>query len=130
MIVDTSAILAIGLGEPEQKKFLNLIQDSEENYISAVSYLELSMVALKRGDVLSERRMEQLLEKLNIVIAPISVVQAKIAKDAFRDFGKGRHKAGLNLGDCFSYALARERKEPLLFKGNYFSKTDITSALA
>jgi len=130
MIVDTSAILAIGLGEPEQKKFLNLVQDSEENYISAVSYLELSMIALNRGDVLSERRMEQLLEKLNIVIAPISVVQAKIAKDAFRDFGKGRHKAGLNLGDCFSYALARERKEPLLFKGNYFSKTDITSALA
>ena len=130
MIVDTSAILAIGLGEPEQKKFLNLIQDSEENYISAVSYLELSMVALKRGDVLSERRMEQLLEKLNIVIAPISVAQAKIARDAYRDFGKGRNKAGLNLGDCFSYALARERKEPLLFKGNYFSKTDITSALA
>jgi len=130
MIVDTSAILAIGLGEPEQKKFLNLVQDSEENYISAVSYLELSMVALKRGDVLSERRMEQLLEKLNIVIAPISVAQAKIARDAYRDFGKGRNKAGLNLGDCFSYALARERKEPLLFKGNDFSKTDITSALA
>ena len=72
--------------------------------------------------------MDQLLQKLNVLTVPVTVEQAKIARSAYRDFGKGRHKAGLNLGDCFSYALAKEKNLPLLFKGNDFSLTDVQVA--
>lgn len=129
MIIDTSAVLAILLGEPEREKYLEAILQSDQSFISAVTYVELSIICMSKGDALSVRLAEQFLKKVNIETAPVSVQQAVIAKEAYRDFGKGKHKAALNLGDCFSYALAKEKDLPLLYKGEDFSKTDVQNAI-
>jgi ribonuclease VapC len=102
--------------------------EAETREISAVSYMEASMVLLtKRGEGI-EAVFDRVLAEARIVIVPVSVTHAQIARRAFRDYGKGRSPAGLNFGDCFSYALAKSHGEPLLFKGNDFSQTDIVPA--
>jgi len=102
--------------------------EAESREISAVSYMEASMVLIsKRGEGI-ESILDTMLAEGEIAIVSASVGQAQIARKAFRDFGKGRHPAGLNFGDCFSYALAKQRGEPLLFKGSDFSQTDVLVA--
>jgi ribonuclease VapC len=93
--------------------------------ISAVSFLEAAIVIDGGRDAIASRRFDDFFREASIVIEPATVNQAKIARDAYRDFGKGRHRAGLNFGDCFAYALAKEKGESLLFKGDDFCHTDI-----
>lgn len=128
MIIDTSAMVAILYGEPEAAAFTRLIHDSATSRISVASYLELSMVIEKQLGPEGMRQADAFFRRAAIDIEPVTVDQGQLARQAFFDFGKGRHKAGLNLGDCFAYALARDFDEPLLFKGNDFTETDIRSA--
>ncbi|HEV8074426.1 MAG TPA: type II toxin-antitoxin system VapC family toxin [Candidatus Acidoferrum sp.] len=125
MIVDTSAILAILLSEKEADDFAECLLEVGHCRTSAVSFVEASIIAESRGGDGSVRQLDALMKKIGIAIEPVSEEQALAARQAFSDFGKGRHPAGLNLGDCFSYALAKVAGEPLLFKGNDFRKTDI-----
>ncbi len=130
MILDTSAIVAILKREPEYSDLLVAISEAPVRRLSAASFVEAAAVVDSLRSPSASRRLDELLEKLGIVIEPVTVSQARIARDAYRDFGKGRgHKAQLNFGDCFAYALARETGEPLLYKGNDFSHTGIRSAL-
>lgn len=129
MIVDTSALVAIILKETDYRPFLDKIMDAQASRLSAVSYMETSMVLLtRRGDTAIEE-LDQLLPETNIHVVPVDVNQSRLAVAAFRQYGKGRHPAALNFGDCFSYALAKDTGEPLLFKGTDFSKTDIEVAI-
>ena len=128
MVIDTSAVLAILLGEPEAERFANAIERGH-CHMSAASYLEAAIVIESRGDSLAYREFDLFFRRSRIVIEPVTLEQAQVARQAFRDFGKGRHKAALNFGDCFSYALAKTRDEPLLFKGNDFGRAGVESAL-
>ena len=128
MIVDSSAMVAILYREPEATDFAQLIHDAEVCRISVASYVELSMVIENQLGPEGMRQAEAFFRRAGIVIEPVTVEQGELARQAFLDFGKGRHKAGLNYGDCFSYALAKATGEPLLFKGNDFSQTDINAA--
>jgi ribonuclease VapC len=128
MIIDTSAMVAILYGEPEAAAFTRLIHDSAPSRISVASYLELSMVIEKQLGPEGMRQADAFLRRAAIYIEPVTVEQGHLARQAFLDFGKGRHRAGLNFGDCFAYALAKDLGEPLLFKGNDFTETDIRSA--
>ena len=128
MVIDTSAIVAVMLEEDGFEELVLKMGEAESREISAVSYMEASMVLIsKRGEGI-ESILDTMLAEGEIAIVSASVGQAQIARKAFRDFGKGRHPAGLNFGDCFSYALAKQRGEPLLFKGNDFSQTDVLVA--
>ncbi|KQS01968.1 hypothetical protein ASG11_14230 [Sphingomonas sp. Leaf357] len=130
MIIDTSVIIAILTDEPERARFLDILQDTPDTTISAGSLIELAAVITRK---LGSRYIvvaEQLLEQLEIRIAPVSEEQAQIGWRAYQEFGIGtQHPAKLNFGDCFAYALAKATGEPLLFKGDDFSSTDIRSAL-
>jgi ribonuclease VapC len=95
---------------------------------SAVSYVESAVVIESGGDAIASRRFDDFFRVSQVVIEPVTVRQAKIAREAYRDFGKGRHKAGLNFGDCFAYALDKDLDEPLLFKGTDFRHTDVELA--
>jgi ribonuclease VapC len=128
MIIDTSAMVAILYGEPEATAFTRLIYNSETSRISVANYLELSMVIEKQIGPEGTRQVDAFFRRAAIDIEPVTMEQGHLARQAFLDFGKGRHKAGLNFGDCFAYALAKDFAEPLLFKGNDFSETDIRSA--
>lgn len=97
--------------------------------MSAVSYVEAAVVVDSNRNPLLSRRFDDLLRDVQIGVEPVTLLQAQLAREAYRDFGKGRHRAGLNFGDCFAYALAKEKGETLLFKGNDFSHTDIEPAL-
>jgi ribonuclease VapC len=103
--------------------------NADRRLISAGSYLELSIVMERQTEPHAERQCDTFFRRAGIIIEPFSVEQAHIARQAFHDFGKGRHPAGLNFGDCFSYALAKFTGEPLLFKGEDFKKTDLVSAV-
>ena len=128
MVIDTSVIVAVMLEEAGFEELALKMGEAETREISAVSYMEASMVLItKRGEGV-EAILDEMLAEGEIAIVPVSVTQAQIARKAFRDYGKGRHRAGLNFGDCFSYALAKQRGEPLLFKGNDFSQTDVAVA--
>src|SRR5271154_1763257 len=127
MIVDSSAMVAILYREPEAIDFAQLIHDADVCRISVASYVELSMVIENQLGPEGMRQAEAFSRRAGIVIEPVTVEQGELARQAFLDFGKGRHKAGLNYGDCFSYALAKATGEPLLFKGNDFSQTDINA---
>src|ERR1035437_6673602 len=128
MVIDTSAIVAVMLEEDGFEELVLKMGEAESREISAVSYMEASMVLIsKRGEGI-ESILDTMLAEGEMAIVSASVGQAQIARKAFRDFGKGRHPAGLNFGDCFSYALAKQRGEPLLFKGNDFSQTDVLVA--
>jgi ribonuclease VapC len=130
VIVDTSALIAILRNEPESEDLARAIHRATTKRLSAASFVEASAVIDGECDPVASRRFDELLRILGIVIEPVTESQARIAREAYRDFGKGRgHKAKLNFGDCFSYALARSMGEPLLFKGNDFIHTDITAAV-
>lgn len=125
MVIDTSAILAILQSEPEQEIFVQAINSTDSRIMSAVSFVEASLVTMSRRGNEGVRNLDLFIAKASIEIRSIDVQQAHIARKAFREFGKGRHPANLNFGECFSYALAQSLGEPLLFKGHEFAKTDI-----
>lgn len=126
MIIDSSALLAILFGEPEKDSFLKAIQDDSKPSMSVANYLESAIRIDSFKDPVLSRIFDDLVEELGIQIEPITVEEGKIARQAFKDFGKGSgHPASLNFGDCFAYALAKSKKTQLLYKGNDFSQTDI-----
>lgn len=129
MILDTSAVIAVVFHEPEYTRYLELIAGAERCAISAANFVELSIVLERQVDAEALIECDLFLRRARILIHAVTVEQAYLARQAFRDFGKGRHPAGLNFGDCFSYALAKLTREPLLFKGDDFQKTDVLSAL-
>lgn len=130
MIIDTSALLAILRDEPDAAVYARAIEDAPVRQISAGSFLEAAIVIDASGDPIASRRLDELIEEANVVIEAVTVEQARIARDAYRDFGRGSgHPARLNFGDCFAYALARATGEPLLFKGLDFAQTDLRPAL-
>jgi len=128
MILDTSALVAVLYREPEAAAFAQLIHDAEVCRISVVSHVELSMVVEQQLGPDGMRQAAAFFRRAGVVIEPVTLDQGELARQAFLDFGKGRHKAGLNFGDCFSYALAEAMGEPRLFKGKDFSRTDIKAA--
>ncbi len=131
MIVDTSALVAILKHEPEAEAFSEAIEAANVVRISAASYLETHIVVEGYRNPILKARLEEIFENPGIQVEPVTLEQAKIARVAYQDFGKGSgHPAGLNFGDCFSYALAREKREPILFKGDGFGHTDLRAALA
>jgi ribonuclease VapC len=126
MIVDTSALIAILRDETEAKAFAMAIADAEHRRLSAANYLEAAIVIDGSRSPIASRRFDDLLREAEIVIEPVTEAQAKIAREAYRDFGRGSgHPAALNFGDCFAYALAKTSREPLLFKGAGFVHTGI-----
>lgn len=129
MILDTSAVIAILRMEAEAHEFAKLIERAGQSHISAVSYVEAAAVIDSNKDPIASRRFDELIEEAQITIEPVTESQARIARQAYRDFGKSSgHPAKLNFGDCFSYALAKAKSEPLLFKGKDFSQTDVKPA--
>jgi ribonuclease VapC len=130
MIVDSSALLAILRAEPEMLACARAIEDAARRRISAANFLETAIVIDGSRDPVASRRLDDLIRAADLAIEPVTEAQARIAREAYRDFGKGSgHPAQLNFGDCFAYALAKVTGEPLLFKGNDFSQTDIARAL-
>jgi ribonuclease VapC len=130
MVIDSSVLLAILLDESEAADFLQAIKRSATRRISAASFLETGMVLLRGKSGQMQKPFEELIVSLRISITPVTEQQARAALDAFSVYGKGHgHPAGLNFGDCFSYALSKVSNEPLLYKGRDFSETDIPSAL-
>ena len=125
MIIDTSAIIAILLGEPESRTLIEAITDTSYRGMSAAGFVEASIVLEARYGYEGIRDFDLFLAKAGIELVPVDIEQAQIARRVFRKYGKGRHSAGLNFGDCFSYALAKATNDSLLFKGNDFSQTDI-----
>ncbi len=131
MILDTSAVVAILRDEPEAPLFAKTIEKAVHRRISAVNYVEAAAVIDGSRDPIASRRFDDLLREAQVAIEPVTEAQARIARAAYRDFGKGSgHPAKLNFGDCFAYALAKAKREPLLFKGDDFPHTDVTRALA
>jgi ribonuclease VapC len=125
MVIDSSALLAILFGEPEKRRFNELIEAHAVRLMSAASYLESAIIVDDRLGYDGARDLKLFLAEADIVIEPVTLEQAEIARDAYRRFGRGNHAAALNFGDCFAYALAKATEEPLLFKGNDFSQTDL-----
>ncbi len=128
MVLETSAAVAILLREPGYEPLQNRLLATGDPVMSAVSYMEASMVLVIKRGVGMEKELDRFLYEAGVAIVPVSVAQAKIAREAFMEFGKGRHPARLNFGDCFSYALAKQRHQPLLFKGDDFPLTDVLRA--
>jgi len=125
VIVDSSALIAILRNEPDASAIAEALQQAPFRHISAVTYVEAAVVADNDRNPLLSRRFDNLIRDAQVSVEPVTPRQAEIARQAYRDFGKGRHKAGLNFGDCFAYALAKEMDEPLLFKGTDFARTDV-----
>ena len=129
MILDTSALVAILRGETEMQEFLQLISESDNVQLSAANYLETAIVVDGSRDPALSRKLDELLAEALVTLQPVTEAQVRTAREAYRDFGKGSgHPAKLNFGDCFAYALAKTVGEPLLFKGNDFSRTDVKVA--
>lgn len=128
MVIDTSAVLAILLDEPEMTVFTERIAADLVRLMSAASYLEAAIIIDDRFGYEGERDLRFFLTDGAIEIVSVSVDQVEIARAAYRRFGRGNHPAALNFGDCFAYALAKATGEPLLFKGNDFARTDLVSA--
>ena len=128
MVLDTSALLAILLDEPERRRFNELIEADLVRLISAANVLEAAIVLESRSGEAAGRELDLFLHRAKVEVTAVDGDQVEIARAAFRRFGKGRHSAGLNFGDCFAYALAMASGEPLLFKGADFSQTDIAVA--
>jgi len=125
MVIDTSAILAIFLAEPERQRFLKLLTDTGTRLMSAANVLETGIVLeAKRGEA-AGREFDLFVVRTNLEVIAVDAEQVDIARSAWRKYGKGRHPAGLNFGDCFAYALAKSVDEPLLAKGTDFTQTDI-----
>ena len=128
MVIDTSAVMAILRREAESTAFADTIERARTRCISAVSVLEAGIVARTKAGAAGERELDALIEAARLEVVGFDAEQAAIAREAFDRFGKGRHRAALNFGDCASYALAMSRAEPLLFKGTDFGATDVRSA--
>lgn len=128
MVVDSSALLAILLDEAERDPFNNAILRASTAALSVVSLVESTIALANRRGNAEISRLDELLTELRIDVVPVDLEQGTVARNAFLRFGRGRHPAGLNFGDCFAYALAKRLDEPLLFKGNDFHKTDIVPA--
>ena len=125
MVVDTSALAAILFAEQDYEDLAERLEGAERLLLSAASLVELSMVVESRKGEEGARQIDLLLYRTQIEIVPVDAEQAEIAREAWRRFGKGRHPAGLNYGDCFAYALAKKTGLPLLYKGDDFSLTDL-----
>ncbi|RXH09671.1 type II toxin-antitoxin system VapC family toxin [Bradyrhizobium guangzhouense] len=129
MIVDTSALIAILRNEPEAQRCALAIESHPIRRISAANFVEAAVVIDASRDPIASRRFDELMKEAQISIESVTQAQAQVAREAYRDFGKGSgHPARLNFGDCFAYALAKSTGEPLLFKGDDFIHTDIVSA--
>ena len=129
MILDTSAVLAIVLGEPGFEVFVKAISSAPNCRISAASYVEASIVAESRIGDQGIRQCDSFFRTSGVSVEPVTEEHALLARQGYSDYGKARHPAGLNFGDCFAYALAKSTGEPLLFKGDDFRQTDIQPAL-
>jgi ribonuclease VapC len=129
VILDTSAVLAIVLGEPGAEVFVNAIASATPCRISAASFLEASIIAESRIGDQGIRQVDSFFRSSGISVEPVTEEQALLARQGYSDYGKGRHPASLNFGDCFAYALAKSTGEPLLFKGDDFRQTDVQPAL-
>jgi ribonuclease VapC len=128
MVIDTSALVALLTAEPESDRFVIAIVNAQTRLLAGPSYLETAMVLLKTLGPLAVSRLDGVIAEMEIEVVAFTYEQARIAAAAFQQFGKGRHRAALNFGDCFTYALAKERDEPVLFKGDDFAATDLTPA--
>ncbi len=129
MVIDTSALLAILQDEPERRRFNEAIEVAEARRVSAATFVECSIVIESRFGAEGLRDLDRLLERAEIEIVAVDAQQARVAREAFARYGKGRHAAGLNFGDCFPYAVATVLGEPLLFKGEDFARTDVVAAV-
>jgi ribonuclease VapC len=130
MIVDSSALVAVIKDEPDGRRMAQIMDSAKSVSVSAASYFETSIVIDGLRSPAQSARWDELIEEMEIVIEPVTVTQAKIARQAYRDYGKGSgHPAGLNFGDCFTYALAREKREPVLWKGEGFRHTDLRAVV-
>lgn len=125
MVVDTSAIIAILFGEAEADRLIDVLSDADSLFISAATLVEIGIVQYAANGEPGIRELTALMSELVPVVVPVTSDQAHIAFQAFQRYGRGQHRARLNFGDCFSYALAKETGQPLLFKGNDFSLTDL-----
>ncbi|HJZ71466.1 MAG TPA: type II toxin-antitoxin system VapC family toxin [Vicinamibacterales bacterium] len=125
MVLDTSALLALLLDEPEAEAFRAAVEEDSTRLVSAATLLETALVIEARKGEPGGRELDTLIQKADVVVVPVDADHVAEARRAYRRFGKGRHAAGLNFGDVFAYALARTAGEPLLFKGDDFAKTDI-----
>jgi ribonuclease VapC len=125
MIVDASALLAILFQEPEAAPFAAALAESEAPRMSAVNFLEAAIRIDGQNSIVAAQAFEAFMELSAISIEPVSLSQMRLARRAYAQYGKGRHRAGLNFGDAFAYALAKEWDEPLLFKGDDFIHTDV-----
>ena len=128
MIVDSSVIVAILGEESDARAFAEAIEEADDCRLSVANYVEAAIVLDSRQNAALGRRFDSFIREAQVRLESVTVEQAKLAREAYRDFGKGRHRAGLNFGDCFAYALAKEKGEPLLFKGDDFRKTDVEVA--
>ena len=130
IVLDTSAVAAVIFGEPDAETLLRVMQRAAGDLLmSAATSVEVGIVVEARQGREATQDLRLLLDRLGVDTAPLDAAQASIAVDAWRRFGKGRHPASLNLGDCFAYAAAQRRDAPLLFKGGDFAQTDVRSAL-
>jgi len=125
MVIDTSAVLAILRDEPERRAFNEAIEAADSSSLSVVSFVETSIVLEARHGAEGVRHFDRFLERAGVTVVPVDLEQGRLARQAYSRFGKGRHAAGLNLGDCFSFALAQVLGELLLYRGEDFSRTDI-----
>ncbi|MDQ3728164.1 MAG: type II toxin-antitoxin system VapC family toxin [Actinomycetota bacterium] len=130
MVLDTSAIAAIFLREPEGEEFTSAIEADPRRLISAATLVECSLVLEGRAADAGGRELDLFLHRTQTGVVSVDAEQAEAARSAWRRFGRGRHSAALNFGDCFSYALAQVSGEPLLFKGADFARTDVVPALS
>lgn len=129
MVVDTSALLALLLNEPEAETFRMAVEEDATRLVSAGTVLEAALVIEARKGEAGGRELDLLLHKAEVQIVPVDAEQVAEARRAYRRYGKGRHAAALNFGDVFAYALARSSGEPLLFKGSDFARTDVRRVL-
>ncbi len=133
MVVDTSALIAIIYSEPGHERLEQAIEQESARLLSAASAIEASIVVARRAGPNSARHaltiLDGVIRDLDLTIESVTAAQVELARDAYLRYGKGMNVAGLNYGDCFSYALAKDSGEPMLFKGDDFARTDITPCL-
>ena len=129
MVLDTSALLALLLDEPEAEDFRAAVEEDTIRLVSAATLLETALVIEARKGERGGQELDTLIQKAEVLVVPVDAEHVFEARRAYRRFGKGRHATGLNFGDVFAYALARTAGEPLLFKGDDFAKTDVGRVL-
>ncbi len=128
MVIDTSAIMAMLIPESTADRLVAALEADATRLVSAATVVEVALVLLGRYGEAGEPQLDRFLRGIGAEVVPVGEEQANLARDAALRFGRGRHPAGLNFGDCFSYALSMARDEPLLFVGDDFSQTDVTAS--